>query len=176
MQLSSCRELKRKLLAQAYEAPGLGRSLRSYSVLRAAAARSVRTTEVTPVAAVGVAPWKRRDYKLAVRVFFGQDRNAAAFVRGLARYGAEVDLVRGVRYKPRITIQPGGSCGHYKITAGTLGGFVEDDEHHYILSNNHVLANSNFCFGDDPILQPGPADITSRGGFASSGNSTGGTR
>ena len=33
----------------------------------------------------------------------------------------EVDLVMGVRYKPRLTLKPGGSIGHYKITAGTLG-------------------------------------------------------
>jgi hypothetical protein len=81
----------------------------------------------------------------------------------LKRHEKEIDLVTGVRYRPRISLKPGGSCGHFKITAGTLGGFVEDDDHYYMLSNNHVLANSNCCFRGDPILQPGPADVTSSG-------------
>lgn len=56
---------------------------------------------------------------------------------------------------------PGGvSIGHYKITAGTLGAVVRDRQtgQRLILSNNHVLANSNNARPGDPILQPGPAD------------------
>ncbi|NOZ00109.1 MAG: hypothetical protein GXP40_13055 [Chloroflexi bacterium] len=56
---------------------------------------------------------------------------------------------------------PGGvSIGHYRITAGTLGCVVRDREsgERLILSNNHVLANSNDAQHGDPILQPGPAD------------------
>jgi hypothetical protein len=54
---------------------------------------------------------------------------------------------------------PGGvSCGHYRITAGTLGCLVTKGEQIYILSNNHVLANSNDAQLGDPILQPGPHD------------------
>ncbi len=56
---------------------------------------------------------------------------------------------------------PGGvSIGHYAITAGTLGGFVRDKTtgETLILSNNHVLANSNNASVGDTILQPGPAD------------------
>ncbi len=54
---------------------------------------------------------------------------------------------------------PGGvSCGHYMITAGTLGCLVTKGEQIYILSNNHVLANSNDAQLGDPILQPGPHD------------------
>ncbi len=56
---------------------------------------------------------------------------------------------------------PGGvSIGHYKITAGTLGVLVRDEETDeiLILSNNHVLANSNDGTQGDPILQPGPHD------------------
>ena len=55
-------------------------------------------------------------------------------------------------------MRAGGSCGHYNITAGTLGGFVEDDDHYYIMSNNHVLADSNHANHGDEILQPGPGD------------------
>jgi hypothetical protein len=54
---------------------------------------------------------------------------------------------------------PGVSAGHYKITTGTLGCFVTDErERVYILSNNHVLANTNKGFFADPVLQPGPLD------------------
>jgi hypothetical protein len=52
------------------------------------------------------------------------------------------------------------SIGHINITAGTLGGLVRDREtgNVVILSNNHVLADSNEAVAGDPILQPGPHD------------------
>ncbi len=54
---------------------------------------------------------------------------------------------------------PGGvSIGHRDITAGTLGCLVKKDGRFVILSNNHVLANSNAAEIGDPILQPGPHD------------------
>jgi hypothetical protein len=54
---------------------------------------------------------------------------------------------------------PGGvSIGHYLITAGTLGCLVRKNSINYILSNNHVLANSNDATIGDPILQPGAYD------------------
>ena len=56
---------------------------------------------------------------------------------------------------------PGGvSIGHYKITAGTLGTIVTEKGTgiKLILSNNHVLANSNDASVGDPIYQPGPTD------------------
>jgi hypothetical protein len=56
---------------------------------------------------------------------------------------------------------PGGvSIGHYQISAGTLGCIVRDRTtgDRLILSNNHVLANSNNAQAGDPIIQPGGAD------------------
>jgi hypothetical protein len=54
---------------------------------------------------------------------------------------------------------PGGvSIGHRDITAGTLGCLVKRNGETFILSNNHVLANSNDAEPGDPILQPGPID------------------
>ncbi len=56
---------------------------------------------------------------------------------------------------------PGGiSIGHYKITAGTFGAIVRDinSGERLILSNNHVIANSNDADPGDQILQPGPID------------------
>ncbi len=60
---------------------------------------------------------------------------------------------------------PGGvSAGHYAITAGTLGAWVRDaaTSKPLILSNNHVMANSNDAQKGDPVLQPGPLDGGSR--------------
>jgi hypothetical protein len=56
---------------------------------------------------------------------------------------------------------PGGvSIGHFKVTAGTFGGVVYDQRsgERLLLSNNHVLANSNDARRGDPILQPAPYD------------------
>jgi len=53
----------------------------------------------------------------------------------------------------------GMSIGHPDITAGTLGFKVKDgSDNSYILSNNHVMANSNNARIGDNILQPGPYD------------------
>ena len=54
---------------------------------------------------------------------------------------------------------PGYSVGHPAITAGTIGARVRDALGNvYILSNNHVLANSNNAQIGDPEYQPGPYD------------------
>jgi hypothetical protein len=59
------------------------------------------------------------------------------------------------RFRPA----PGGvSVGHAAITAGTLGCWVTKNGQKLILSNNHVLANSNDAEIGDSILQPGPFD------------------
>src|SRR3546814_9497069 len=49
------------------------------------------------------------------------------------------------------------SIGHAATTAGTLGGLVRNRETGAvaILSNNHVLANSNQGAMGDAVLQPG---------------------
>jgi hypothetical protein len=54
--------------------------------------------------------------------------------------------------------RPGISLGHYQITAGTLGCLVQKNGQVFILSNNHVLANSNAAQLGDPIWQPGQYD------------------
>jgi hypothetical protein len=71
-------------------------------------------------------------------------------------------------------VEGGYSVGHFAITAGTIATCVYDilpegstnppahgigvPSRYYILSNNHVLANSNNANLGDVILQPGPAD------------------
>lgn len=66
-------------------------------------------------------------------------------------------LSRTDRWRPA----PGGvSVGHYKITAGTLGGVCFDAKtgEKLVISNNHVFADENRARIGDPILQPGPYD------------------
>ncbi len=71
-------------------------------------------------------------------------------------------------------VEGGYSVGHKDITAGTIATAVYDilpggtisppapgvgiPARYFVLSNNHVLANSNAGAIGDPILQPGPFD------------------
>lgn len=79
----------------------------------------------------------------------------------------ETDVVEVGKIRPlasnRMRTRPargGASIGHFKITAGTLGCLVKDEKtgETLILSNNHVLANSNEAKKGDAIIQPGAAD------------------
>lgn len=80
----------------------------------------------------------------------------------------EVGEIRALQSRTdRWRPAPGGvSIGHYKITAGTFGAVVKDRStgERLILSNNHVLANSNDAVPGDAIVQPGPIDGGSTGG------------
>jgi hypothetical protein len=87
-----------------------------------------------------------------------------------------VALAEALMLTRRVRPAEGGySVGHYQITAGTIatcvydilpGGTTGSPPAHgigtpprcYILSNNHVLANTNAAQSGDPILQPGPYD------------------
>ncbi len=73
----------------------------------------------------------------------------------------EVGKIRAFSNTSRQRPATGGvSIGHYKVTAGTLGCLVTDHKRRkqLILSNNHVLADSNRAKLGDPILQPGKYD------------------
>lgn len=82
--------------------------------------------------------------------------------------GARTDVVEIGRLEalvdPRERLRPnipaGVSIGHYRVTAGTLGAVVFDRNtgEPLLLSNNHVLADSNNAEIGDVILQPGPTD------------------
>ncbi len=65
-----------------------------------------------------------------------------------------------VSHTARVRPAPGGvSIAHERVTAGTLGIRVRRTSGEaVILSNNHVLANSNEAKAGDRILQPGPYD------------------
>lgn len=99
-----------------------------------------------------------------------------AFPTETGRMPVEIPMqVQLQQLAKRIRPAPGGwSVGHYQITAGTIATCVYDflpgantspssygvgmPAGYYILSNNHVLANSNDARLGDPILQPGPYD------------------
>jgi hypothetical protein len=81
-------------------------------------------------------------------------------LEGISTDVQETGVIRALQdHTARWRPAPGGvSCGHVDITAGTLGCLVTRGGQIYILSNNHVLANSNQGQAGDPILQPGPHD------------------
>ncbi len=80
--------------------------------------------------------------------------------------GVPTDVIQYGEVKPhaltsrRRPCPPGYSIGHPQVTAGTLGAWVlrGQGSEHYILSNNHVIANSNGATLGDFIRQPGTAD------------------
>jgi len=75
-----------------------------------------------------------------------------------------VGVVDALAHRFRIRPAPGGvSVGHRAITAGTLGCLsvglhAPRTSRLMVLSNNHVLANSNAAALGDCICQPGPFD------------------
>ena len=64
----------------------------------------------------------------------------------------------GPKDRWRPVVPPGVSLGHYHITAGTFGCLVHRGGEVFVLSNNHVLADTNQGRQGDAILQPGPSD------------------
>jgi hypothetical protein len=167
MQLDSARNLK-VALQQSLIVP-MATSL----TVRSAGLRAQPTTALAatpPTMALGVVRKGKNDFGLAVRVQKRGLENSPQVETIRKQAKGEVD----VRYIGQVTKQAalpwyqketrplriGASIGHFKITAGTLGGFVRrrDDGSVLILSNNHVLANENRAKKGDHILQPGDFD------------------
>jgi hypothetical protein len=73
-------------------------------------------------------------------------------------------LIDAQPHRFRIRPAPGGvSVAHFQVTAGTIGCLsigrtAPSNTRLMILSNNHVLVNSNSAVFGDCICQPGPAD------------------
>jgi hypothetical protein len=73
-------------------------------------------------------------------------------------------VIEAQPHRFRMRPAPGGiSVGHFRITAGTIGCLsvgrsAPRNSRLMILSNNHVLANSNGGVFGDCICQPGPFD------------------
>ncbi len=70
------------------------------------------------------------------------------------------ELAGPIHFKKKIRPPfPGVSIGHLNVTAGTLGCYVTDKKNNvYILSNNHILADSGKGKWKDIIIQPGSQD------------------
>ncbi|WBS00118.1 hypothetical protein OU994_17495 [Pseudoduganella sp. SL102] len=109
-------------------------------------------------------------YRLAIRL--QQDSLGTNAIVDRLKHIArgEVDIRITGRVRPAALASPatarkrpihiGSSVAHFNMTAGTLGAFVQtdNDDSVHLLSNNHVIANSNACGLQDSILQPSPMD------------------
>jgi hypothetical protein len=122
--------------------------------------------------ALGIAR-KGREYRLAVRV----QRSAlmtsplVEHITSEARGEADVRLVGRIEKRTpaaisepwfRQRIRPlliGSSVGHVRVTAGTIGAFVQRGGKTFILSNNHVLADENRGTNGDAVVQPGTMTV-----------------
>jgi hypothetical protein len=137
---------------------------RSEDVRAAIAAQERHTAALMRIpGVVGTAVGLLPNGKAAVRIFL-----ASADVRGLPSALDGVPAVAEVSGQfvalsdPTSRQRPapvGFSVGHPAITAGTIGARVVDGSGSvFVLSNNHVLANSNGASVGDATLQPGPFD------------------
>lgn len=83
-----------------------------------------------------------------------------AEIEGIVTDVVETGIIRAIQtHTDRIRPAIGGiSIGHKDISAGTFGCLTNYHGKQVILSNNHVLANSNEAKIGDPILQPGTYD------------------
>jgi hypothetical protein len=121
--------------------------------------------------AVGVGLLGPRRYGVAVRYSRESPLSGEVAVRGLALAGddcdiREVGVVRPIQWTPdelrsrSRPLRPGLSVAHVEVTAGTIGAFVrsDGDDSVFLLSNNHVLADSDRGSPGDAVVQPGPAD------------------
>jgi hypothetical protein len=107
---------------------------------------------------------------LAVKVYvtekapLGKLASAATIPDEVNGYPTDVEAIGEITaftYKARYPrpVPCGVSCGHLKITAGTIGCLmVLDNNRLCLLSNNHVLANQNNAQQGNPIVQPGRYD------------------
>ncbi len=129
--------------------------------------RAMRALPAPFNVAVGLAPAPGRDFRLAVRAQTREALAHPALAWALDRPPSDVDVrvtgrVHALGGGPRramLALAPGASVAHPAVTAGTLGCFVSDASGGVgILSNNHVLADTDRGSLGDPVLSPGPLD------------------
>ena len=123
--------------------------------------------------------WCLSVYVKKKKAQIGKEGKVPRRVAGVATDVVEVGAIEPLSFTSKVRpALPGYSIGHYDITAGTFGCVVRDlrrchdqekghgcccpkeecPSDYLILSNNHVLANSNLASEGDLILQPGPFD------------------
>jgi hypothetical protein len=118
--------------------------------------------------ALGVARTSAGEYSLAVRVqnSLMLEGQAIAAIRHVAKNEVDIKYIGQVQKRQGPWFQQscrpvriGCSIAHFKVTAGSVGGFAQASaQAPMVLSNNHVLANENDAAVGDAILQPGPFD------------------
>lgn len=158
MELESARELKAQVLADL-----------SGPVRAAAAGPGGRPATIAVGVGLGVGS-AAAGFGLAVRVSSGDALGLQVLARVVERWPDETDVrivgaVLASTGRPdgpapaRGPLRPGVSVAHPQVTAGTLGAFVQDaDGTVLLLSNNHVLADTDRARRGDAVLSPGPAD------------------
>src|SRR5687768_2467192 len=169
MQLDSARGLKQLLSDTVLASITAGGTAAVHSF--ALGAGSMAKVDATlPSLALGLAPKKGNQYQLAVRCQRAELMDSKEMEQIRKKAKNEVDVRFVGRLRKRATpwnqkrVRPlriGLSCGHFQITAGTLGCFVRlrgDEGRLFILSNNHVLADENLAKAGDAILQQGKLD------------------
>jgi hypothetical protein len=168
MHIDSVRELKAQI-TQRVLVPTAEKAVAERGIPLAAQRLDPALAEPHRTLAMGISRRTKRDFRLAVRV----QRRAFQEGRVLDQICAMCRDEVEIRYIGRVIklkapwhqqrnrpLRIGGSVGHYRITAGTLGCFVRrrEDGTVLILSNNHVLADENAGRIGDAILQPGRYD------------------
>ncbi|WP_116947131.1 chymotrypsin family serine protease [Jiangella endophytica] len=120
--------------------------------------------------AVGVCVVGPATYGIAVRTFGSSPLADEVVAAGRELAGDECDIrdvgvVRAFQWdaaelrKRQRPLRPGLSVSHVDVTAGTIGAFVTDESGALlVLSNNHVLADSDRGAAGDIVVQPGVAD------------------
>jgi hypothetical protein len=169
MNIDSARALKEEIASQvvppavsAIQRAG-GFSITTFSLSR--------MTKAEPLVALGIAQGTGHgDVRVAVRLqrrSLEHSKSMIEHIRQRARNEVDVRFVGRVakhalpwyrvRQRPLL---PGGSVGHFRITAGTIGAIARHKKtgRDVILSNNHVLANENAAKIGDAILQAGVID------------------
>ena len=169
MELDSVRSLKDALRRSVVSPLASSLAVKSLG-LQAGPTASLPAAPPTLALGVSRASGKKNQFILAVRIQRRGLENSPQVELIKKQAKGEVDVqyigiptkraaVPATQKKAR-PLKIGASIGHFKITAGTLGGFVRsrDDGSVLILSNNHVLANENKGKKGDPVLQPGAID------------------
>ncbi|HLV89429.1 MAG TPA: hypothetical protein VKV39_20770 [Candidatus Sulfotelmatobacter sp.] len=164
MNLDSVRNAKKDALAVVSQMVGNDAFRRKLGIR----AQSIEIGSKPRTIALGVARAGAGEYSLAVRVqnpllLEGQE---IAAIRHVAKGEVDVKYIGQVQKRQAPWYQQqcrpvriGCSVAHFKVTAGSVGGFAQSSaQAPMVLSNNHVLANENDAAAGDAILQPGPFD------------------
>lgn len=172
MRLSSARSLKAELLGGMAEDLTEAAAFTSFSARRATARRTLEGI------ALGVAPYRKREYRLAVRLQRKGPLVSAMTQRISSMARGEVDVreigtivkfpaqgsARFYRQRRR-PLRIGSSIGDVPpagfVAAGTLGCFVVRRSAPYyigMLTNNHVIGRENANAIGAPVAQPGTLD------------------